>query len=146
MKNTLLIVFICMVSAVSFSQTPKEFVNRITPVYPGCDNAEDRHKCYVLGVGRLIVAELNENKYEGPKHLEIELLVRTENDGKSTLLKIKSKGTGSVPEKMAGAALKKMPLVKPIKSMKGKSESSSTGFFVIADWNEDTKKYEQVYK
>ncbi|MGV3697864.1 hypothetical protein [Flavobacterium sp.] len=146
MKSFLLIVFLSLFTAPSFPQAQQEFMNRMTPVYPGCDNAKDRHQCYVIGVGKLIVSKLNEKKYKGPKHLQIELLIRTEKDGKSTVLRTASKGTGFVPEKIVKEALQKMPLVKPMKSAKGKNESSSMGFFVIADWNEHTKKYEHVYK
>jgi hypothetical protein len=142
MKNIVLIFFFIM-SLNSFSQG-KEFMNHITPTYPGCENNDDRSKCYIVGLGNLIVTELNRLKFSGIDKIQIELLIRTETNGKSTILKLKV--DNQTIAKIAYSALEKMPLVKPVKSPNGRNETSSQGFFVTAIWNKKTNTYEVFYK
>lgn len=72
-------------------QFSKAFINSLTPTYPGCENADDQSKCYHLGVGNLIVTELNKAKNIKDDKIQVELSLRTESDGKTTVLKAKHK-------------------------------------------------------
>jgi hypothetical protein len=116
-----------MISICGFSQS-KEFINSLTPTFPGCESSDDLSKCYRDNIGKLIAAKLNEVNYEKSNKIQIELLIRTEANGKSTILKLKNDDTNII--KLANLALEKMPLITPLKSSDGIHKSSSSGFFV----------------
>ncbi|MBA4155392.1 hypothetical protein [Flavobacterium sp.] len=136
MKSIILNVCFLIISFCGFSQS-KEFINSLTPTFPGCENSDDLSKCYRDNVGKLIAAELNEVNYEKPNKIQIELLIRTEANGKSTVLKLKNDDSKII--QLANLALEKMPLIIPLKSSDGIYKSSSSGFFVTLIKNKNGK-------
>jgi len=143
MKNIIFSIGFCIISITSFSQS-KDFINNMTPTYPDCGNKDDRSKCYIVGFSDLIISDLNKSNFSGLDRIQIKLLIRTETDGKSTILRLKS--DNSEVERIAHSALTKAPLVEPIKSQNGKNEISSKDFTVVAIWNKKSNKYEMFYK
>lgn len=135
----LLYLLLFFVSGPAFSQNEKfspAFINLLTPTYPGCENASDKSKCYHIGVGNLIVEELNRTHSYTDEKIQVELLLKTEADGKTTVSKVKHQNPEVV--KAVRLALSKMPLVKPLKSKTtGKNEVSSSSFF--CDCNQEQK-------
>ena len=125
-----------MISICGFSQS-KEFINSLTPTFPGCENSDDLSKCYRDNVGKLIAAELNDVNYEKSDKIQIELLIRTEANGKSTILKLKNDDANVI--QLANLALEKIPLITPLKSSDGVHKSSSSGFFVTLIKNKNGK-------
>jgi len=125
-----------MISICGFSQS-KEFINCLTPTFPGCENSDDLSKCYRDNVGKLIAAELNDVNYEKSDKIQIELLIRTEANGKSTILKLKNDDANVI--QLANLALEKIPLITPLKSSDGVHKSSSSGFFVTLIKNKNGK-------
>ena len=127
MKSLILNISFLIISICGFSQS-KEFINSITPTFPGCENNDDLSKCYRDNVGKLIAAKLNEVNYEKSDKIQIELLIRTEANGRSTILKLKNDDANII--QLTNLALEKMPQITPLKSSDGIHKSSSSGFFV----------------
>jgi hypothetical protein len=145
MKN--LLCFMLLIASVSaFSQNEKfstAFINRLTPTFPGCENAADQSKCYHIGVGNLIVAELNKTAAIKDEKIQVQLLLKTESDGKTTVMRVKHKNPEVV--ETVQIALSKLPLITPLKSKTtGKNEVSSDSFFVTAIRNKQ-QQYELFY-
>ncbi len=136
MKSIILNISFLVISICGFSQS-KEFINSLTPTFPGCENSDDLSKCYRDSIGTLIASELNEVDYGNSNKIQIELLIRTEADGKSTILKLKNDDSKII--QLANLALKKMPLITPLKSSDGVYKSSSSGFFVTLVKNKNGK-------
>jgi len=139
MKNIILSISFFIITSNAFSQS-KEFINSLTPIYPGCENSTDKSKCFSTAVGNLIIAEFNKNGANRGEKIQIELLIRSEIDGKSSILRIKNNDAEVI--KLAKLALEKLPLIKPLKSQSGKNVTSSKGFFVTLVRNKKENKYE----
>ncbi len=138
MKKLLIIIF-CSNFLTSFSQEKSylDFINNMTPVFPGCEKSEDKSLCYNTNFGNLIIAQINEEntrKQIDISRIEIELLIRTEANGKSTILKSKTKDT--LIQKLVDSALEKIPLVQPLYSETTKEYvTSSQGLIVVIHKN-----------
>jgi hypothetical protein len=118
----------------SFSQEKSmlDFINNMTPIFPTCETAKNKSDCYKTNIGNLITNRLNEEntvKTIEIKKIEIELSIRTESNGKSTILKLITKD--SLIKKIVTLALEKIPLVKPLYSETKSEFVASTQSFHI---------------
>jgi hypothetical protein len=110
-----------------------DYINKSTPIYPNCENSANKSECFQSSIGELILKELNEsNKLNSiyVNKIQIELLIRVESTGKSTILRLTTKNKDI--EKIAKTALEKLPIITPIYSEQDKEfKTSSQGFYVI---------------
>ena len=127
--------------AVAQEKSYLDFINNMTPTFPGCEKANDKSECYKTNIGSLILSRVNaENSLKTieASKAEIELLIRTENDGKSTIVRLITEDP--IIKKLAYEALEKMPLVKPLYSEeKGEYVVSSQGLRVTLQKNNENK-------
>lgn len=131
MKKTLILIF-CFNFFISVSQEKSylDFINNMTPTFPSCETAKNKSECYKANIGNLILLRINEEnniKSIDISKFEIELSIRTESTGKSTLLKLNTKDT--LIKKLVGIVIEKMPLVKPLYSEATKEYVASTQSF-----------------
>ena len=116
----------------------------MTPVFPGCEKSKDKSLCYNTNFGNLIVAQINKEnirKQIDISRIEIELLIRTEANGESTILKSKTKD--SLVQRLVNSSLEKIPLVKPLYSETTKEYvTSSNGFIVVIQKNKKDNIFE----
>lgn len=135
MKKIFFLIFSLLMSFNTFSQENSmlDYINTKTPTYPNCENSPNKSECFQTSIGELILKELNEsNKLNAiyVDKIEIELLIRVESTGKSTILRLTTKQKDI--EKIAKKALEKLPIITPIYSEQDKeSKTSSQGFYIL---------------
>lgn len=141
-----LIIFFCFNFLISVAQEKSylDFINNMTPIFPGCEKAKDKSKCYNENIGNLILFRINEENNIKPfeiSKIEIKLLIRTENTGKSTILRLETKD--SLIKRLVNSALEKIPIVKPLYSETTKEYvASSKGFSILIQKNKETNLFE----
>lgn len=147
LKNNIQIVLLFLFCLNAFSQkkTFLDFMNERAVTFPGCENARDKSECFRKGIGEIILKDLN--SIENLKRIglvkdviEIELLLRNEISGETTVLKVDSKH--KEVDAIVVESLKKLPQITPIVYLEPKS--SSFGFFVVIKKNNKTGRFEWV--
>ncbi|MVO08592.1 hypothetical protein GOQ30_05375 [Flavobacterium sp. TP390] len=147
LKNNIQILLLLLFCLSAFSQkkTYLDFMNERTVTFPGCENARDKSECYRRSVGEIILKDLNtvsNFKKIGSiqEVIEIQLLLRTEISGETTVLKVDSKHKEI--DTIVIETLKKLPQITPIVYLEPKS--SSFGFYVVVKKNNKTGRFEWV--
>ena len=151
-KKTLITIFLILINFSGYCQdkTYQDFINDITPTFPGCENSKDKSECYSLEVGNLILSNFNKpdnldklNDVDGV--LEIKLTLRNEINGKTTILKVEN--VNDVVKNLVIESLEKLPLIQPITSFRdGESKVSSTSFYIIIEKKNKSNYFEQVIR
>jgi len=119
----------------SQDKTYQEFINDITPTYPGCENSKDKSECYRLEVGKSILTSFNKpdnlvklNNINGV--LEIKITLRNEINGNTSILKVEN--VNDIVKNLVQESLEKLPLIQPITSFRdGESKVSSSTFLLL---------------
>jgi hypothetical protein len=147
MKKITFITFCFLFFNLTFSQEnmSQEDINSLTPIYPDCENSLDTYKCYKQNIGNLILSKLNNDESITLDKIEIDVTLKTEVDGKTSVLFLKA--NDKKIEKKVSSALKKIPILKPIFSKKyNENKSSSSGFYIVIVKNPNNDSYEVFEK
>lgn len=149
--------YICLVFLLFFSsiniiycqeKSYLDFINEITPIYPGCEYSVDKSECYKFKIGDLIKREINKKEnllllsnYKGV--LEINLALRNEIDGNTTIISIKN--VEKKIENIVIKSLENLPLIQPVVNFReGQSKSSSISFYIVLEKKANSKNFELV--
>ncbi len=152
LKKTLISLLLIVINFLGYSQdkTYQEFINDITPIYPGCENSKDKSECYRLKVGKSILTSFNKadnlvklNNINGV--LEIKITLRNEINGNTSILKVEN--VNDIVKNLVQESLEKLPLIQPITSFRdGESKVSSSTFFIIIEKKKEANYFEQVIR
>lgn len=152
MKKSLILISLVLINTFSFGQerTFLDQMNESTPVFLGCENAENKSECYRLKISNIVLDEMNKKEnlvnfddFNGTK--EIRITLRNEINGEITLLENKADDTKI--EDVVKRALKNLPLIRPIVSFRDKEPKTATeSFIIVIEKKSNNQKFELVYK
>jgi hypothetical protein len=138
---------ILLLPIISFAQgkTFLDFNNELTPVYPGCEGAENILECYTNKIGMLVRDIVNVDYAVNkafPDEISIELLVMNHPSGESVVKTVRT--SNPELEAFVREALKKLPPVTPPVAYGGDPGTSSNRFTVTLRRDAAKQQYELV--
>ena len=142
-KQLLLFLFLPLTTFAQ--QSELDYTNAHTPIFPGCELAENRYECYVSSFGAIISDFLNKYQKAHPlaaETIDIELMVITNADGSSKIIKLKT--VDATVKSITEAALENIPKVYPVTTPEGDFAGSSLGFWIKLRKNETTGQYQPI--
>lgn len=120
------------------NKTFLDYMNETAPIYPGCENAENKQECYTLKIGEQVVSKINEYNKTHPlasSKIQINIMIRSEADGSSEIINLKTVETAI--DSLVREAVKVLPVIEPISKLDGTPATSSKGFVITLQKNND---------
>lgn len=144
MKKLCFLIFLLPVFSFAQGTTFLDFNNERTPIYPGCEGAENVLECYNNKIGMLVRDIVNAGYAVNktfPDEISIELLVMNHPSGESVLKTLRT-GTPEL-EAFIRETLKLPPVTPPV-AYGAAPGISSNGFFVTLRKDTSKQQYELV--